>query len=351
MSDKTVSTGPLTGALKPKYRRMHMVLGESYQPMKGLDIYLDFNTFVTSISKYQRLLNAIPFEDEKTIYLDFLTSIISTFKHMRFFSRKWDDVRIIGFVNDFEIVATAEKQVMKSYLVPFVNKFKQDRFRQLTYYWDEAWKTATVIMKYLPGMYLLKTKQFDSYVLPEVLDDYKTNGRDRLIISANPLFTNYQFSDRTFIMYSRFNKEGMTQLSDPFMIAQSMTKIDDDIMMQFVRNRVCFNLLNAIVGDFERGIIGLPQASITSIAYTLLRCIEHHEIPDDPKSVESVLPAIDKSYHDYIKQAYPLVDVESHANLVSKSMVEKVKAEMVDAYDIDGLNAINIDGINLLELL
>lgn len=344
-----VSTGPLTGALKPKYRRITVTLGDNYVPTNGLDIFIDFNTFVTSMSGYKKLLNAMPFQEH--IDTDMLSSIITTFKHWKDYTRRWENVRIFGFVNDFEMVMVAEQSAMRSYLGPYVNKFTHERFKQLVYYWNEAWKTASIIMNYVPGMYLIKTNRFDSYVIPEVIDDYKNNKRDRIVISGNPLMTNYQFSDRTRVLYSRFCKEGMTQLSDPIAIAQSITKIDDDIMKEFVTNKVCFNLLNAIVGDFERGIIGLPQTSITSIAYSLLKRMEKHEVPEDPKSIESILPAIDPKYHEYIKQAYPLVDVELHAQMVPQSMVEAVKTQMVDRYDIDGLNSISVEGIVLLELL
>ena len=344
-----VSTGVLTGSLKPKYRRITVTTGEGYVPTNGLDIFLDFNTFVRSMSSYKKLLNAMPFQDHMDT--DMLASIITTFKHWKDYTRKWENVRIFGFVNDFEMAMVAEQKAMRSYLGPYINKFSNERFKQLVYYWNEAWKTASIIMNYVPGMYLIKTKRFDSYVIPEVIDDYKNNKRDRIIVSGNPLMTSYQFSERTMVLYSRFTREGMTQLSDPIAIAQSITKIDEDIMREFVQNKVCFNLLNAIVGDYERGIIGLPQTSITTTAYNLLKRIERHEIPENPKSVESILPAIDKKYHDYIKQAYPLIDVELHAQLVPQSMIEAVKTQMVDKYDIDGLNSITVEGINLLELL
>lgn len=347
--NQTVSVGPLTGALKPKYRVISAVLGEEYKPTGGLDVFIDFNTLVSSMSTYQKLMNHLPFMEH--VEIDMISAVLQTFLHWKNYTRKWDNVRIFGIVNDFEMKVLCESKHLKSYLLPYVNKFHQDRFRQLVYYWTEAVKTIETILKYVPGMYLVRCNEFDSFVIPNVIDDYGKNKRDRLIVSGNPLLTNYQFSDRTKVIYSRFMHRGVTQLSDPIMVVKSMTKIEEDIMVEFTRNKVCFNLLNAIVGDFERGIIGLPQASITTVAYALLRCIERHEIPSDPKSIESILPAIDNTYHDYIKQSYPLVDVDLHSKMVTQSAIEKVKSKMIDYIDIDGLNAISIEGLNLLELL
>jgi hypothetical protein len=83
----------------------------------------------------------------------------------------------------------------------------------------------------------------------------------------------------------------------------------------------------------------------------LLRAVEQHKVPNDPKSIESVFPVINKNYHAYLKQAYPLIDVETHKQLITPSTVEKTKALLIDLLDIDGLSKLNVDGMNLLELL
>lgn len=344
-----VSSGRLSGSLKPKYRVISTILGEDYKPDVGLDVFIDFNTLVNAMASYTKFMTNLPFMEH--VDIDIISTVLSTFLHWKNYTRRWDSVRIFGFVNDFELGLLSEAQHMKSYLVPYVNKYSQDRFKQLTYYWSEAMKVVETILKYVPGMYMIRCNRFDSYVVPNIIDDYSKLNRDRVVISGNPLMTNYQFSDRTKVIYSRFTNTGMTQLSDPIMIVQSITKIKEEIMVEFTKNKVCFNLLNAIVGDYDRGIIGLPQASITAVAYALLRCMERHEIPSNPKSIESILPAIDKKYHDYIIKAYPLVDVDLHSQMVQQSLIEKTRAKMIDLYDLDGLNSITIDGMNLLELL
>ena len=346
---RPVSSGVCTGYIKPKYRAISAFLGDGFEPKHGLDVFIDFNTLITSLSTYQKYMNNLPFTEHADV--DIISSILSTFKHWKDFTRKWDNVRIIGFVNDFHMDGLVERSQLKSYLIPYINKFSQERFKQLTYYWGEAVKVVEKILKYVPGMYLIRCERFDSYIIPNLLDDYDKSNRHRIIVSGNPLMTNYHYFDNTTIIYSRFNHNGMSQLSDPLMIVQSFTKIDDDIMDEFTKNHVFYNLLNAIIGDFERGLIGLPQASITSIACGLLRAIEKHDIPEDPKSIESVLPAIDKSFHEYLKQVYPLVDIKLHTEMVPQSQLEKIKSQMIDLYDVDSLNAIMIDGMNLLELL
>lgn len=344
-----VSAGVCTGYLKPKYRSISNFLGEGFTPKKGLDVFLDFNTLLTSLSSYQKYMNGLMFMENA--YQDIISAILYTYKHWKDYTRKWDGVRIIGFVNDLEMEGLCESSQLKSYMIPYVNKFKQERFSLLTYNWNEAIKVVEKILKYVPGMYLINSKRFDSLVIPNLLEDYEKKGIHRIVNSGNPLITPYHYAPNTTIYYSRFNHNGMSQLSDPLMIAQSFTKINDDIMMQFTQNKIFYNLLSVIVGDFDRGLMGLPQASITSIAYEILRAIERHEIPGDPKSIESILPAIDKTYHDYIKTSYPLVDIDLHSAMVPKSQIEKIKSQMIDLYDIDGLNGITIDGMNLLELL
>lgn len=346
-----VSSGPISGLLKPKYKVISTNLGELYNPSNGLDVFIDFNTMIGSLSTYQKYLNYLPFSDGHDVEVDLMSSILTTLNHWKNFTKKFDNVRIIGMFNAFEIDHPAESKQLKSYLVPYKNKFEHQKYSQLVYYWNEAVKTVQTILKYVPNMYMISCSKFDSFALPNVLCDYEKTGRSRIIISGNALMTCYHYMPNTKVMYSRYRKTGMQQLTDPMMIVQSITKVDEDIITEFTKNRVFYNLLNIIVGDFERGLVGLTQIGITTFAYDLLRGVEQNKIPADPKSVESTLSVIDKGLHDHVKKSYPLVDITMHTELIPQSAIEAVKSEMIDLVDIDGLRSLSIDGLNLLELL
>lgn len=346
---RSYSIGPLTGSLKPRYKVITTILGDDFNPEKGLDVFIDLNTLVSTLSSSQKFLNSLPFSEN--VETDIISSVLMIVKHWKDYTKKWDNVRIFLFVNDFEMGGLAEQNTLNSYLIPFINKFQNDRFKQLTYYWNESIKRVEVILKYIPNSYLIRCNRFDSYVIPNIIDNYESNGKHRIIITNNSLMTNYCYMKNTHIIYSRYKHTGMCQLSDPLMIVQSITKIDDDIMTAFVKNKVFYNLLNTIVGDYDRGIIGLTQVGMSCFASNLLRSVEKRDIPENPESIESVLPAVEKSFHDYIRKSYPLVDIETHSSLIPNSQIEKVKSNLIDLYDIDGLRALSIDGLNLLELM
>jgi hypothetical protein len=345
------SSGPITGTLKARYKVISTILGETYDAPKGVDIFIDFNTFVKSLSTYQKYLSYLPFAGSE-VEVDLMSSFLTTLNHWKNFSRKWENVRIIGIMNGFELPKLAERKVLKSYLVPHENKFKSDKYTQFVYYMSEAVRKVQAILKYVPNMYLITATEFDSIVIPNVLDDYAKSGRNRIIISGNPLMTGYHMMPNTKVIFTKFRRSGSQQIADPLQIVQAISKVDEDtIVSEFIENKVFYNLLNVIVGDFDRGILGLTQVGITTFAYNLLRGVEQGKIRKDPKSVESVLPIIDTVYHDYVKTNYPLVDIESHTSMVPQSAIQNMKSDMIDLVDIDGLQKFSIDGLNLLELL
>ena len=347
--NKGYSIGPITGLLKPKYRIIHTILGEDFAPQNGMDVFIDLNTLVSALGASAKFMNSLPFSEN--VESDIISNLLMTLKHWKDFTRKWENVRIFMFVNDFEMGGMPEQEIVKSYLVPYMHKYQQDRYKQFVYYWNESIKRVEIVLKYVPNSYLIHTNRFDSYVLPNLMDDYDKSNRHRIIITGNALFTNYVQMKNTSVIYTRYKHTGMCQLSDPMMICQSISKIDDDVMQAFIKNKVFYNLLNAIIGDYDRGILGLSQIGISTFAIELLRAIEQRKIPDNPKSIEAVFPAINSNYHDYLKKSYPLIDIETHTGLIPQSIIEKVKASMVDLYDIDGLRSYTIDGLNLLELL
>lgn len=346
-----VSSGPITGTLKARYKVISTILGELYDAPKGVDIFIDFNTFIKSLSTYQKYLSYLPFAGNE-VEVDLMSSFLTTLNHWKNFARKWDNVRIIGIMNAFEFQKLAERKTLKSYLIPHENKFKNDKYAQFTYYVTEAVKKVQAILNYVPNMYLITSTEFDSIMIPNVLDDYAKSGRNRIIITGNSLMTAYHMIPNTKVIFTKFRRSGSQQISDPVQIVQSISKVDeDDVVGEFADNKVFYNLLNVIIGDFDRGILGLTQIGITTFAYNLLRGVEQGKIRKDPKSVESVLPIIDTVYHDYVKTTYPLVDIDSHTSMIPQSAIQNMKANMIDMVDIDGLQKFSIDGLNLLELL
>ena len=340
------SIGPIAGiCLKPRYSAINAFLGEDFNPINGMDIFIDLNSLVSALSTSKNFLNSLPFSEN--VEADIVMNVLSVLKHWKDFSRKYEDVRIFMLVNDFEMGLLPERDIIKSYLVPYVNKFDQERYAQMTYYWTEAMKKIEVVLKYVPKSYLIRCNKFDSYIFPNIIDDYKKNGRFRFIISSNPLMTMYMLEPNTKVEYSKYKH----QMIDPIMIVQSISNINDDIMSTFVQNKVFYALLNMVVGDFDRGIIGITQLGVSSFANDLLRAVERGEIPRDPKSIDSILPIINPGFHDYLKKTFPLVDLESHTRLIPQSSIEKLKSTMVDLYDIDSLSGISVEGLNLIELL
>lgn len=343
---RSFSIGPICGiSLKPKYSVITTFLGEDFSPINGLDIFIDLNTLVSALSTSSKFLNSLPFSEN--VEADIISNVLSVVKHWKDFSRKYDDVRIFLIVNDFEMAMLAEQETLKSYLVPYINKFKQDRFNQMNYYWTESMKRVEVVLKYIPKSYMIRCNRFDSYVIPNIIDDYDKNNRQRVILTGSSMMTTYALERNTKVIYVKFKH----QMTDPLMIVQSVSNIDDEIMKTFIQNKVFYGLLNAVIGDFDRGLIGITQMGISSFAVDLLRAVEREEIPSNPKSIESVFPIIQPGYHDYLRKAYPLVDIESHSKLIPQSMIEKVKSNMIDLFDIDGLSSLSVDGLNLMELL
>ena len=346
---KQYSSGPLFGILKPKYRVLSNILGEQFFPDNGLDVFLDLNSVINALSTSTKYMNSLPFSEHAE--QDIVEGLLTTIKHWKDFTRKWNDVRIFLMYNDFELGNLPERDVLKAYLVPYVNKFKQDRYKQLTYYWNEAVTLVEKLIDFIPKSYLIRCNKFDSMVLPNIIDNYETNGRTRFIVSGSSLMTGYNFMKNTQVAYSCYRFNGMTQYSDPLMIVQTLTKIDSDLMNAFIQNKVFYNLLNTIIGDKDRGIIGITQLGITTFANELLRSIEKREVPASPKSIETVLPVINEQYHEYLIKNYKLTDIELHSNMIPLSIIEKTRAKLIDKSDIDTLMKFNIGGLNLMELI
>lgn len=341
--------GRLCAVIKPKYKVISTILGEDFRPTNGLDVFLDLNSVVEATLSSTKYLSSMMFASD--VEEDMVSSILYIVKHWKDFCRRYEtDTRIFLMINSFDLDAEMyEHTQLKSYLIPMKNKYNHERLNQLTYYWKDSLKKIKNVMDYIPGCYLVQSDKCDSYVIPNLLDEYTS--RQRIVVSGSSLFTNYHYMNNTKIIYSRYRVTGMAQLSDPIMIVQALSKIDEPIVETFAKNKVFYNLLSAIIGDKNRGMIGLTQLGITGFAETLLRAVEKRDIPENPQSLDSVLPVINTDYHEYLKQVYPLIDIELHSNMIPSSYITELKSNLVDKYEIDKLRGITVKDLNLLELL
>jgi hypothetical protein len=347
---KNYPSGRLSGMVKPKYLIIKGLLGDEYDTSHGVDIFIDLNTFIGSMLSSRNYLGALPF-NENAIG-DIVSSFVQIALHWKNFSRQWNDVKIYLIMNDYETTECCEHQQLKSYLHPYRDKINGGRYDSFRYYLTEAINLTQKVFRFIPNLYLIKCKDFDSLVFPSVIKGYDLNNRKRIIVTGNNLFTGYMFESNCRVIFSKCRHTGISQVYDPIMITKSISQIDDDVMDVFVKNKVFYNLLNCIVGDFDRGILGMNGIRTTRIATEIIRGYEKGDIPQNPKSCESLLSVVDEMYHSYIRQVYPLIDLKTHGDMVKQSSIETIKSEqMIDNIDIDGLREFSIDGINLLELL
>jgi hypothetical protein len=344
------SVGPIFGKyLKTRYAVISSFVGEEFiNSFSKLDIFIDLNTIIPALGSSSKFLQSLPFANEDEVEVDIIENTLTTMKHWKdWASNKFQDVRVFLIVNEFEVGKLPEREIIKSYLAPYINKYDSERYAQMNYYWTESMNKVEIVLKYVPNSYLIRCNTLDNYIVPNVIDDYKTNGRARIIISGIPMITTYMLEPNTKVILSKFNH----QLSDPTMIVQSVSNIDNDIMNTFIKNKVFYALLNAVIGDFGRGLIGITQMGISSFANDLLRAFERGDIPRDPKTIDSVLPIIDSKYHDYLRKAYQLIDIDTHSRMIPASTIEKLKASLVDLYDIDAFIKLKVGNLNLMELL
>lgn len=345
------SMGRLSGSLKVKYKTINAILGDEFlnEWNGGFDVFIDLDTLFTSAAGSKKYMGELPFAE--SVDSDMVETILTTLLHWKNFMRRRENVRIFMICNGFELMCSSEREIQRTYLVPWENKYNEDKYTQIRYYWEESLKAISKILDFVPNSYLIQTKRMDAYIVPEVIRSMTETPRRRIIISGCPLYTQYMFEPDTKVIYTRYIHTGIQQLADPIMITQAITHINEDIMEEFCKSPVFYGVLNAIIGDFNRGLIGVMNAGISKMSTDILRGVERREIPINPKSVDSVLCVIPNTMHDYMKKSFTLIDIKSHLNLISPSLRHKVQEKMVDKYDIDSLSQLSVKGLNLIELL
>ena len=136
--DMKYSMGRLSGSLKVKYKTINAILGDEWLNdwNGGFDVFIDLDTLFTSSTTSKKYMAELPFSEGADS--DMVETILTTLLHWKNFMRRRENTRIFLISNAFELMCSPERGIQKTYLVPWENKYNEDRYKQITYYWNES---------------------------------------------------------------------------------------------------------------------------------------------------------------------------------------------------------------------
>lgn len=332
-----------TGALLIKWNILNQVLVDlKLESGSEVDLFINFESILKNICKNKKFNIQMNFYLQK-IVIELESSILNLIAHYRaYFKKNKIRCNIYFYYTDLsksnnQLMKTESKYYRNYYFNKYINN---PEFKNISRLMNIVVPDLEVILKFIEGVYLIKTSKIDGSLVPKLLSVNKS-----IIITEDLFDTIYNFEDFK-VLYIR-SKDGSLKnrlvLVEPIEIVNSFLEESNIFNLGIFSNELYFKLLLTFKGSIIRNITPLSSENLSLLDFSkLLRSrVSEGLILENFKSIESVLDFVPKGIKDELKKSFKLFDLNLHLSKVTESISQELKDQVVDEFDNESLMSLN----------
>lgn len=311
------------------------------QPGDEVNVFINFESIMNNIYSFKNLnYNLSYFKQDLVIELESaILNVVANYK--AYFNKEKCNSKIYLYYTDIE----SEDQHMmiynKYYRTYYRNKYLQNpKFRNM----GEVLKSIIIpelilIMSYIPNIYFIKSKGFDSSLIPQIISNM--DNKKNIIISGDLFDTLYMFNPNFINIFIKRNYKELfigTEVDD---IIQNIINNESVFDLNIFKSEMYYKLLLSINGSPIRNIRTNRNINYSFIIKALKEGIDNGIVLRDFESLSSIINIFPEKYRDEIKSAFSCMSIENQFELLTNMDIESIKNQIVDKIDITSVEALN----------
>jgi len=345
MENYTPGIGISAGLLMLKWDLLNRHL--ALQPMKiqkgdEVNVFINFESIMNNLTVHKSLASSIAYHKQKVV-IELEAAILNLVAHYRYYFRKDDcKVNIYLYYTDLSKDTPQQMEVYNKYYRDFYfNKYKQvPAFRAMGELLEDIIiPEIELIMSYIPGCYFIKSKSFDSSVIPLAVS--RMNTGKNIIITADIFDTLYMFNSSFIVLYVKRRFKHFNVTSDIESTVRTIIKDESPFDLSLFNSEMYYRLLIAINGSKIRNIRGTFGFGIGKLTSILKEGIRQGNVLKDFSSIDSIIGLFPEKYRDDMKQAFLCSSIDSQYEMLSEVDIEEIKSQMVDKIDLESVESLN----------
>ena len=197
-----------------------------------------------------------------------------------------------------------------------------------------------LILSYIPGCYFLKSKGFDSSVIPALVSSINS-ADDNVIISGDVFDSQYMFNPifHTVYIKRRFQHFGVaSNIPDT---VNSIVKDESPFDLAIFNSEMYFKLLLSIKGSKIRNIKSAKGFGYGRFMTLLKEGLNNGVVLKDFSSIGSITDLFPSKYREDIINAFQCTNIDTQITMTTESDIELMRTQMIDKSDIESVQALN----------
>ena len=313
------------------------------QPGDDLNVFINFESILRNLTLQARLTtNLVQYKQQIVIELE--SAILNLVAHYRLlFAKKMKcNTRIYYYYTD---LLSDEPQQMtcinKYYRSYYRNRYLQNpEFREMG-------KVLTgiiipeieLIISYVPGVYFLKSKAFDSSIIPQAISTL--SGAKNVIVTGDIFDTLYLFNPDFLTLYIKNRYSYFKICSTVDSTVQSIIKNESPFDLGIFKSEMYFRLLLSIRGSKVRNIKASKGFGYGTFLHLIKNGMDRDIILKDFASLESIIQLFPEEIRSDIKKAFQCLSIDTQFDMMSEADISSLKDQIVDRVDFMSLQALN----------
>ena len=348
MEKYTPGLGIAAGAWMLKWDQ----LSQHLRPFEGVrdcvHVYLNFECILKNLTTYKRLGELITYYRQDVV-LELESSIINLLAHYRgYFLRQYKEVNVYFYYTDLESDLEQEMTSFNKYYRSYYkNRYLSNpQFRDMSdLLLHVILPEIALILSYLPGCYFVRSKGFDSSVVPALLADMANTEKgktiDHVVISGDVFDSQYLFRPEFQMVYikRRFQHFGVSStVSDT---VTSIVKNESPFDLAIFNSELYFKLLLSIKGSKIRNIKSAKGFGYGKFMNLLKEGLERGIVLRDFSSIGSITELFPTKYREDIVQAFRCINLDTQIAMTNEADRESIQGQLIDKSDIESVQKLN----------
>lgn len=310
-----------------------------------INLCINIESVMMFISTIQDLENRLVAEPR--FIQGFIKEFVNTVSHYKSFFQQnhFADTKIYLYYTSLDCTKYPQLEYVDSFRSYYINKYTtnpkfvywMDRMRNFIY------PSLRTILEYINNCYLIEGKDIDSSVIPMMISEIDPI-RKNIIISADPVDTQYRFYRNFYSIYVKRNPSRLLVYKIEDYIKE-LTKNEDYIKVQgnpLLNNRSLYlSMIASVTGSKTRSIDNLYGIGYKSFLKFLMSGFKDGLIvasTKTPELIANVFPCCNRE--DFINN-FKALDVSHSFRDLKESDKTMLKHQILDRFDNNGLIRLN----------
>lgn len=311
------------------------------KPGDDINLFINFESILNNLFNYKNI-NSLLVYHKQDLVIEIESSVLNLVANYKsYFHKEKCNVKVYLYYTDLK---SDNQQMMvynKYYRTYYQNKYKQNpKFRNVgEVILDIVIPELELIMSYIPNIYFIKSNNFDSSLIPEIISRF--DNIKNIIISGDIFDTLYMFNPNFINLFIKRKYQNLFIGTNVDEIIQYIIKDESPFDLNIFKSEMYFRLLLSINGSIIRNIKTNKGFNYNYIIKLLKDGVDKGIILRDFNSLSSIIDIFPEKYKEDIKSAFQCMSIENQYGLLNQIDIDNIKSQIIDKIDIVSVEALN----------